>query len=124
MLEDIDIKEIVIKEYKDKGLVSTFLYVFEVKITKKKHIRTFLINIFRRIEDFQDFLKNINFDENFSIYLRIDKYTLIEKGIIRLVDSGNVFHVKISFDIPRKNRETIKRILEDIYKEAVYKNNY
>jgi len=122
LLKGIDEKEIKINEHKDKGLVSTFLHVFEVKLSKKKHIEIFLSNLFERIGNFDDFIRNINFDENFSVYLRIDKNSLIEKNIVNLVDSGNVFHVKISFDMYNKSREIVIKILEDFYKKVIKKD--
>ena len=110
-LPEKEIKKVKIKESSGTGLISTFLKVYEMNLKNKKHIKTFLANLLKKLTDLNELYKNINYDEDYSIYIRLDKDLLVEKDIAKPVYARDVFHIKISFDMPHKDK---KKVLEEL----------
>jgi len=117
LLKGIDLKGIEIHENVGEGLLSSKLYYIYVKIKKKEDIRNFLKNLIEKGLDINDLLENMNFDENFNVYVRFDKRSLIEEDKIVVLYGDDTFHLKISIDGYGKNRESVTKFLTDYLKQ-------
>ncbi|HIP90253.1 MAG TPA: hypothetical protein EYH22_01735, partial [Candidatus Nanopusillus sp.] len=109
-----DLEKIEIKETKGTGLVSTFLTVYELNLKSKRHIITFLKNLIEKLSSLNELYKNINYDENYSMYIRLDKDLLVNKNIAKPVYARDVFHIKISFNMPHKTEEKVLNELKGV----------
>ncbi len=120
LLSGLDLKKekIEIKKSRGTGLISTELDVFEVELKKRRHIKTFLRNLFSGLteEEIDKILSQANLDENYSVYLRFDKTDLLVKDKKTIVQHGDVLHVKISFDMHGKSKE---KVLNELKKEIL-----
>jgi len=99
LLKDIDRKKIEINNYKDKGLISNIIEAYEIKINNKNSIDIFFRNLISLGLNFENIKSNCNFDENYNIYLRIDKNELTLNKIIKLHYTEDSFLLKISLTI-------------------------
>lgn len=109
-----ELEKIKIKEIKGTGLVSTFLTVYELSLENKKHILTFLRNFIKKLSSLDELYKNINYDENYCMYIRLDKDLLVNKNIAKPVYTRDVFHIKISFSMPHKTKEKVLNELKGV----------
>ena len=109
-----ELEKIKIKEIKGTGLVSTFLIVYELSLENKKHILTFLRNFIKKLSSLDELYKNINYDENYCMYIRLDKDLLVNKNIAKPVYTRDVFHIKISFSMPHKTKEKVLNELKGV----------
>jgi len=117
LLNGIDLKRIEIHENVGEGLLSSKLYYIYVKIKRKEDIKKFLKNLIERGLDINDLLENMNFDENFNVYVRFDKRSLIEEDKIVVLYGDDTFHLKISIDGYGKSKENVTKFLVDYLKE-------
>jgi RNA binding exosome subunit len=126
LLKDIDRKKIKINNYKDKGLISNIIEVYEIKINDKNSIDIFFRNLISLGLRFEDIKSNCNFDENYNIYLRIDKDELTLNKIIKIHYTEDSFLLKISFDYYKKDKEIVlnylNEYLENINKKFLHNN--
>jgi len=109
-----ELEKIKIKEIKGTGLISTFLTVYELSLENKKHILTFLRNFVKKLSSLDELYKNINYDENYCMYIRLDKDLLVNKNIAKPVYTRDVFHIKISFSMPHKTKEKVLNELKGV----------
>ena len=109
-----ELEKIKIKEIKGTGLVSTFLTVYELSLENKRHILTFLRNFIKKLSSLDELYKNINYDENYCMYIRLDKDLLVNKNIAKPVYTRDVFHIKISFSMPHKTKEKVLNELKGV----------
>lgn len=109
-----ELEKIKIKEIKGTGLISTFLTVYELSLENKKHILTFLRNFIKKLSSLDELYKNINYDENYCMYIRLDKDLLVNKNIAKPVYTRDVFHIKISFSMPHKTKEKVLNELKGV----------
>jgi len=117
LLKGIDLKRIEIHESVGEGLFSSRLYYIYVKIKRKGDIERFLRNLIEKGLNINDLLENMNFDENFNVYVRFDKRSLIEEDKIVVLYGDDTFHLKISIDGYGKNRESVTKFLMDYLKQ-------
>jgi len=119
--EGIDLKKekINIEEVKGKGLVSSELITYTVKINKWRVIKKVLENIKKRIENKEDILRDLEkiVDENGRLYLRFDKDYFVNTGKLMFVDHGEVFHVKITFRAFPRTRENILKVIREFLED-------
>jgi len=117
LLKDIDLKKIEFYENIGEGLLSSKLYYIYVKIKRKEDIKKFLKNLIEKGLDINDLLKNMNFDENFNVYVRFDKKSLIEDNRVIILYGDDTFHLKISIDGYKKNKDNVTKFLMDYFRE-------
>ncbi|MGC9079841.1 MAG: RNA-binding domain-containing protein [Nanopusillaceae archaeon] len=122
LLKDIDKKKITIKYSEDKGLVSNKIGIYEIRINKKEVVEKFLKNLLSLGLSIEDIEKKGNFDENYNLYLRIDKNDLIIKNKVSIFYGDDTFFIKISFDGYKKSREKIIDYLRNYLQEIINKN--
>lgn len=123
LLNGIDIKNIEIKKVSDKGLVSYNLIYLYAKLYRKKDIEIFFKNLILKNLDEEELIKNINFDENYNIYFRIDKNELLIKDKVKVMYGDDVFHVRIGIDGYKKTKDSVMEFFINYIKELKSKIN-
>ena len=118
-LPEEELEKIQIRETKGTGLISTFLTVYELNLKNRRQILTFLKNLIEKLTSLDDLYKNINYDEDYSMYIRLDKDLLVNKNIARPVYARDVFHIKISFNMPHKTKEKVLDEFKSIINKLV-----
>jgi len=118
LLEGIDKEKVDIMENRGEGIVSSNLIYISVKIKKREHIHTFFRNLIKRGLDIDRFLNEMNSDEDYNVYVRLDKSYLLEKDKVFPLYGDNVFHLKISIDGYGKDREKVRDFFERYLKEV------
>ncbi|MEM0379694.1 MAG: RNA-binding domain-containing protein [Nanopusillaceae archaeon] len=113
LLEGINKEKIEINENKGQGLISSTIYFIYIKIKDKISIKKFFKNILERLDDINRFLEELNFDDNYNAYLRFDKEIFLKENKIVPMYGENVFHLKISMDFYKKDKESVKKFLKD-----------
>lgn len=116
LLNNIDLKKIKINEDVGEGLYSYKLYVITYILDKKKYIDKFFENLFNYI-DINYFIDNLNFDENYNFYFRIDKEDLSLKNKINLKYKSDAIQVKVSLDGYKKDKQKVIEFLNEYYKQ-------
>ncbi|MEM0379680.1 MAG: RNA-binding domain-containing protein [Nanopusillaceae archaeon] len=115
LLDGINKEKIEIYENKGQGLISSNIYFISAKIKDKNSIKIFLKNILKRLDSINRFLEEINFDENCNVYIRFDKEALLKENRIFPMYGENVFHLKISIDSYKKDKESVKKFLNEFF---------
>lgn len=105
-------KYIEILEIRGKGLVSGIIKTIEIKSKNRRAIRYILKYIFNGV-DKTAIERAMNFDENYSIYIRLDKTDFIVKGITTPRYEEDGIHIKISVDMHKKTKKSVK---EELFK--------
>ena len=112
--EKIEIKKDVAEGFQGKKIT-----IYEVTLNKNKHVKTFIENLAKIIDDDQKKLillqKDTRLDENLDFFLRFDKDEYLKNDKLIVTDSGNCFHIKISVAAFPKKREIALEIIEEIF---------
>jgi len=112
--EGIDLKKIKIEEKKGKGLVSSEVIIYTVKLNKRKLIEKFIENLKKYLDDEEKNKILEDFDkicDGSRVYLRFDKDIFIRKKKLVFVDHGEVFHIVLSFSVYPQNKEKVREEL-------------
>ena len=115
-LED---EKIELKETNAVGIDEKTIKIFEVTLTKEKHINKFIENLKQNIEDENKKLileqLESRLDDNLDFFLRFDKDEYLKNNKLQLTDSGNCFHLKISIAAFPKKRDIALGIVKDVF---------
>jgi len=118
LLKGINIKEIFFEKKVGKGLVSSELICYRVKLDKRKHIDIFLKNFLEKLdkEEIEKILKEIDkiVDDEGKLYLRFDKDYFIIKGKLKFVNHGEVLHITLTPKLYKKDREEAKELFKNL----------
>tara|TARA_B100000315_G_C14530933_1_gene566121 strand:- start:202 stop:666 length:465 start_codon:yes stop_codon:yes gene_type:complete len=116
-----DLKEhkIELKKINAAGIDEKKITIFEVALTKEKHISKFLPNLIENIDDENKKLileqLESRLDDNLDFFLRFDKDEYIKDNKLKLIDSGNYFHIEISVAAFPKKRELALGIVKEVF---------
>jgi RNA binding exosome subunit len=110
--EKVPIKQLNAEGFNDRKIV-----IFEIGLSKQRHISAFLKSLFSRLSQDQKELvasqKEKRVDDNLYFYMRFDKAKLVEENKLWLTDCGSCFHLKISLaPFPRKKELALKIVDE------------
>ena len=110
----IELKKTNVEGFKDKKIT-----IYEVILTKEKHINKFLTNLSKNIDEEQKKLileqAESRLDANLDFFIRFDKDEYLRNNKLKLTDSGNCFHIKISIATFPKRRENALEIIKSIF---------
>lgn len=110
----IELKKTNVEGFKDKKIT-----IYEVILTKEKHINKFLTNLSKNIgEEHKKLIlgqSESRVDDKLNFYLRFDKDEYLRNNKLKLTDSGNCFHIKISIATFPKRRENALEIIKSIF---------
>jgi len=117
---DIKDEKIELKKTGALGLDENQITIYEVVLTKEKHISRFLENLKENLNDDQkklilDQLES-RLDENLDFFIRFDKDEYLKNDKLKLTDSGNCFHLKMSIAAFPKKRDIALGIVKDVLK--------
>ena len=112
-------EKIELKNTNALGLNENKITIFEVALTKEKHTNLFLNNLIKNLDEEQKkfILSQLEsrLDNNLDFFLRFDKNEYIQNNKLKLTDSGNCFHIKISVAAFPKKREIASGIVKEIF---------
>ena len=112
-------EKIELKNTNALGLNENKITIFEVALTKEKHTNLFLNNLIKNLDEEQKkfILSQLEsrLDNNLDFFLRFDKTEYIQNNKLKLTDSGNCFHIKISVAAFPKKREIASGIVKEIF---------
>lgn len=117
---DLEEEKIELKKTGALGMNENQITIYEVVLTKEKHISRFLENLKEKINGDQkklilDQLES-RLDENLDFFIRIDKDEYVKNGKLKLTDSGNCFHLKMSIAAFPKKRDIALGIVNNLFK--------
>ncbi|MAH01973.1 MAG: RNA-binding domain-containing protein [Candidatus Woesearchaeota archaeon] len=115
-LED---EKIELKKTEAEGFHEKKIKVFEATLIKEKHIKNFLENLNQKLdnEEKNKIISQLDsrLDDNLDFYLRFDKGEYLKKNELKLTDSGNCFHVRMSIAAFPKKRDIGLGIVKDVF---------
>ena len=116
---DLEEQKIELKKTQAFGFNENKIAIFDVALTKEKHTKQFLDNLIKNIDEEQrklilDQLES-RLDDNLDFFLRFDKDEYLKNDKLKLTDSGNCFHIKISVAAFPKKREIAVDIVKSIF---------
>jgi|TARA_B100001971_G_scaffold210755_1_gene236908 hypothetical protein len=116
---DLKEQKIALKKTNAFGVNEKKITIFEVALTKDKHISKFLDNLVENIDEEQRKLISeqleSRLDENLDFFLRFDKDEYLKNNKLKLTDSGNCFHIEMSIAAFPKKREIALGIVKGIF---------
>lgn len=112
---DIEKEKITIQGQNALGFNDKKITIFEVALTKNRHVRAFLDNLVAKISehDKQTLLRQLDsrVDEDANFFLRFEKERLSEHHDLLLTDGGNCYHIKIKIaSFPSTKEAAIKAV--------------
>jgi len=112
-------EKIELKNTNALGLNENKITIFEVALTKEKHTNLFLNNLIKNLDEEQKKLilsqLESRLDNNLDFFLRFDKNEYLKNNKLKLIDSGNCFHIEISVAAFPKKREIASGIVKEIF---------
>lgn len=115
---DIEKEKIKISEKGSRGFGEKTIHVIRAELTKGRHVKAFLENLFSRLgEEKRTLLEQIDsrLDDDLNFFIRLDKEMLLKDRFV-LTDSGGCYHVRINVASFPKNRENGIEILKQALK--------
>ena len=116
---DFKDQKIELKKTYAEGFHENKIAIFDVTLAKERHTNQFMNNLTKNIDEEQKnlILEQIEsrLDDNLDFFLRFDKKEYIENNMLRLTDSGNCIHIKISVAAFPKKREIGLEIVKEVF---------
>ncbi|MCH8329301.1 MAG: hypothetical protein IIB81_02830 [Nanoarchaeota archaeon] len=112
-------EKIELKKTNALGINEKKITIFEITLTKEKHTSKFLENLMENLDEEQKKLifsqLESRLDDNLDFFLRFDKDEYLKNDKLKLADSGNCFHIKISVAAFPKKREIGLGIVRKVF---------
>ena len=116
---DLKDQKIELKRTEVLGFNDQKIILFEVILAKEKHTKQFLENLIKNIDEEQKKLileqLESRLDDNLDFFLRFDKDEYLKNDKLKLIDSGNCFHIEISVAAFPKKREIGLGIVKGVF---------
>ena len=117
---DIEKEKILLGQKKARGFNEKEIRIFEIFLTKEKHINAFLQNLAEKLSDEAKerilLYAESRLDEECNFFLRFSKDKLIKEDELWLTDQGNCFHIKINIAAFPKKKEIALEIVRKMMK--------
>ena len=114
---DISEEKIAIKRQNALGFNDRKITVFEIQLSKEKHVNAFIDNLFGKLQDSQRQMllrqleSRVDGDANF--YVRLEKELLIKNKDLIITDGGNCYHLRIKIAAYPSTREAAVKIVRE-----------
>ena len=112
-------EKIELKKTNALGINEKKITIFEITLTKEKHTSKFLENLMENLDEEHKKLifsqLESRLDDNLDFFLRFDKDEYLKNDKLKLADSGNCFHIKISVAAFPKKREIGLEIVKGVF---------
>ena len=116
---DTEKEKLELKKAYAKGFNEKKIFIYEITLTKQRHVNKFLTNLIKNIdkEQIKQILSQLNdkLDDNLDFFIRFDKDEYLKNNKLILTYSGNCFHIKISIAAFPKKREIGLEIVKEIF---------
>ena len=107
---DLEKEKIAIKKQNALGFSDRKIAIFEVVLTKNRHVKAFLDNLLPKISgtDRQMLLRQLDsrIDDDANFFVRLEKETLAKRNELLVTDGGNCYHVRIKMAAYPSNKES------------------
>lgn len=117
---DLEKEKLKLEKTVVEGFEHKKIEVVELALVKERHTKAFLENFIEKIntEDKKTIFTQIDsrLDDNLDFFLRFDKSALLNENKLRLTDSGDCFHIKMSIAAFPAKKEKAIDILNQIFK--------
>lgn len=117
---DLEEEEIELEEDTAIGFNQKKIKIFRVNLSKRRHVRSFLLDM---VENLEDETKDLilsqaerRLDENFNFFLRFDKNILLNENVFQLTERGDCIFIKFKIAAFPKNKENALDIIEELLK--------
>ena len=118
---DIEKEKIEITKQTAFGFSDKRIAIFEVVLTRNRHIKAFLDNLLPKISptDKQMLLRQLDsrIDDEASFFVRFDKDSLAKRNELIVTDSGNCYHVKIKIAAYPGSKENAMKLVKELMNE-------
>lgn len=116
---DLGKEKIEINQINATGFKQREIKIYEAELNKNRHINDFLRKLNRRLGEEQKekllMQTDSRLDDNLDFFIRLDKGKML-KDDVKVTDSGNCFHIKISIAAFPKNLENAIKSIKQIFK--------
>ena len=116
---DLKDEKIELKKTEAFGFDDRKIIIFNIILSKNKHIKKFLENLIKKLDEQQKNLIQSQFesrlDENLDFFLRFDKDEYLKNDKLVLTESGNCFHIRMSIAAFPKKREIAVEIVKEMF---------
>lgn len=118
---NLEEEKIVLSRKSATGFTDKKIVIFEIDLTKDKHINKFLESLNENIGKSQKelLLKQMGsrLDDELNFFIRLDKQALMQ-GNYLITDSGDCYHIRISVAAFPRKKEVASNIVRQIFKSA------
>ncbi|MBI2549564.1 hypothetical protein HYV83_00085 [Candidatus Woesearchaeota archaeon] len=115
---DFEKEKIAVKKQTTLGFSDKKIAIFEVALTKNRHIKAFLENMLSKISgtDKQMLLRQLDsrVDDSANFFVRFEKETLAKRNELLVTDGGNCYHVKIKIAAYPSNKENAMKVVRKL----------
>ncbi len=104
-----------------EGFDDRVIKIFTIILTKESHTNDFLQFLLDTLTEEQ---KNLiitqaesRLDEEYDFFMRFDKDSWIQERALKLTDSGNCFHIKMSLAVFPKKKEAALQLVQKLFRQ-------
>lgn len=116
---DIKKEKIKLKKRTAVGFNNRKIIILEIYLKKESHTNLFLTDLVKKLTDEQKLLikkqAESRLDDEFNLFLRLDKSRLINENKLWLTDKGDCYHIKIKIAAFPKKKEVALNIIDKIF---------
>lgn len=117
---NLEEEKIEIAKRRAMGFQDKPITVFTIELTKARHTNAFLKFLLKTLTDEQREMllrqRQSRIDNDLCFFIRFDKESWLDKRELRITDSGNCFHVKLSLAVFPAKKELALALVEKIFK--------
>ncbi len=116
---NLEKEKIKVEKTAADGLEDKKIMVYKVILTKERHTNQFIKHLIERLDDKQKELISgqleSRLDNELNFFLRFDKDELIKENKLKLTDTGNCFHIKMSIAAFPAKRENALAVVKEMF---------
>ncbi len=117
---NLEEEKIKVEQQTAEGFQEKRIKIFNMMLSKEKHTTGFLNNLLEKLpEEEKRFIHKTaetRVDDEFNIFIRLDKPKLLEKNQYWLTDHGNCYHITMNIACFPRKKEVALEIVKKIFK--------
>ena len=122
---DLEKEKITMQKQTAFGFSDKKIAIFEVLLTKSRHIKAFLDSTLPKISgtDKQMLLRQLDsrIDDNANFFVRLEKEMLVKHNELLVTDGGNCYHVRIKVASFPSTKKAAMAVMEKVLAESLNK---
>ena len=115
---DLEKEKITMQKQTAFGFSDKKIAIFEVLLTKSRHIKAFLDSTLPKISgtDKQMLLRQLDsrIDGDANFFVRFEKESLAKRNDLLVTDGGNCYHIKIKIAAYPSNKENAMKLVREL----------